>query len=107
MKTWVHRFAYEEGYDFVTNSEFLDGVNNGTYKEKKVSWIPYKVEIPDIWEPIELEDGSITLKSPMDASERVKLMDILVSDSEGRPCLLLSQDRGPDEELLLLEEVLY
>lgn len=102
MKTWVHRIEKNGGFQFLTNVEFAKRFHSGEYKSKGDGWLPFKVELPDAWEPMELDDGTVTVKSPIDASERVGLMDILVSDRIGKPCLQLN-----DGELLPLKEVMY
>lgn len=107
MKTWVHRIEKDGGFQFLTNAEFAKRFHSGEYKSKSDGWLPFKVDIPDAWEPMELEDGTVTLNDcPESPSDRVKLMDILVADGTGRPCLVLKR-HGEQDELKPLDEVLY
>lgn len=107
MKTWVHRIEKNGGFQFLTNAEFAAKFHSGEYKSKNGEWLPFKVDIPDTWKPMENKDGSIMLHTPSHPELWTRLEDVLTCAPSGRPCLVKGWVADDIVDLEPLEEVLY
>ena len=98
MKIWVHRMTIDGETKFITNADFKPMYDANGYKiPAQYQWTPFKVEVPDEYEPTQDEDGRVTLEDL--TGQRVDLATVLdISNETGGPVLKFegSEDGVPD-----------
>lgn len=87
MKLWVHRLTIDGETKFITNADFRPMYDaNGCKIPSQMKWTPFKVVLPDEYEPTEMDDGRVTLEDL--TGQRVDLASVLdISKETGGPVL--------------------
>lgn len=105
MKLWVHRLTIDGETKFLTNADFRPMYDaNGCKIPAQYQWTPFKVIVPDEYEPTEMDDGRVTLEDL--TGRRVDLASVLdISGEGGGPILKFkgSEDGLPDCFVVLEE----
>ena len=105
MKLWVHRLTIDGETKFITNADFKPMYDvNGCKIPSQYQWTPFKIVIPDEYEPTQDEDGRVTIEDL--TGQRVDLASVLdISGEGGRPILKFngSEDGLPDCFVVLEE----
>ena len=98
MKIWVHKLTMDGGEKFITNADFRPMYDaNGCKMPSEMKWVPFKVILPDTYDPQTDEDGCVTINNP--DGERVSLRSVLdISKETGGPVLKFGDDVRPLEE---------
>lgn len=105
MKIWVHRLKIDGVTKFLTNDDFRPIYDaNGCKIPSQMQWTPFKVILPDEYEPAIMGDGRVTLEDL--TGSRVDLSSVLdISAETGGPILKFngSEDGLPDCFVVLEE----
>ena len=87
MNIWVHRLKIDGKRKFLCNADFSIIYNqHNMHLPEKLEWVPFKVKLPDEYEPTKHKDGRVTLEDL--TGVRVDLATVLdISLETGGPRL--------------------
>lgn len=94
MKIWVHKLTVDGKATFLTNADFRPMYDaNGCKIPSQYQWTPFKVVLPDEYEPTEMDGGRVTLEDL--TGKRVDLSSVLdISAETGGPVLRFKSSDG-------------